>query len=118
MSVMTAATVVGGPRPGRMEQAVPSRSDGGKNIFQGLNALAHYKRKEGTTDWYYSGDDCLIQEPVFCPRSKDAPEGDGFVLAFVDRLDKNRSEVVIIDTKDFNKPVAALQLPWPGELGI
>ncbi|KAJ1020789.1 hypothetical protein NDA16_004179 [Ustilago loliicola] len=97
---------------------VPDRSDGNKNVFQGLNGLAHYKRKEGTTEWYYAGDNCLIQEPVFCARSKDAPEGDGFVLAIVDRLDMNRSEVVIIDTQDFTKAVAAVQLPFTIRSGI
>ncbi|ETS60306.1 hypothetical protein PaG_05861 [Moesziomyces aphidis] len=97
---------------------VPDRSDGNKNVFQGLNGLAHYKRKEGTTEWYYAGDNCLIQEPVFSPRSKDAPEGDGFVLAIVDRLDLNRSEVVVIDTRDFTKAVAAVQLPFAIRSGI
>ncbi|SPO26287.1 related to lignostilbene alpha,beta-dioxygenase I [Ustilago trichophora] len=97
---------------------VPDRSDGNKNVFQGLNGLAHYKRKEGTTEWYYAGDNCLIQEPVFSPRSKDAPEGDGYVLAIVDRLDLNRSEVVVIDTRDFTKAVAAVQLPFAIRSGI
>lgn len=42
---------------------MPEKSDGGKNVFQGLNGLAHYQRKKGgKVDWYYAGDNCLIQE--------------------------------------------------------
>ena len=55
---------------------------------------------------------------VFSPRSADAPEGDGFVLAIVDRLDLNRSEVVIIDTRDFTTAIAAVQLPFAIRSGI
>src|SRR5271155_5815868 len=47
---------------------------------------------------YYCGDDSLVQEPVFVPRSANAPEGDGWVIALVEKVKENRSEVVILDT--------------------
>ncbi|KAK4205495.1 putative carotenoid cleavage dioxygenase [Triangularia verruculosa] len=44
--------------------------------------------------------------------SKDAPEGDGWVLGMIQRMDVNRSDLVVLDTKDFAKPVAVVQLPF------
>ena len=87
-------------------------SQGDKNIFHGLNGLAQHNHKTGNTEFYYCGDDSLVQEPVFVPRSADAPEGDGWVMALVERVRENRSEVVILDTKNFKKPVAIVQLPF------
>lgn len=99
---------------------IPDRSDGDKNIFQGLNGLCHYQRHAtgDKTEWYYAGDNCLIQEPVFSPRSKNAPEGDGFVMAICDRVDAGRSELVVIDTRDFSKATCIVQLPFAIRSGI
>jgi carotenoid cleavage dioxygenase len=91
---------------------MPMKSDGGNNIFEGLNGIAQHNHKTGKTEWYYCGDDSLVQEPIFVPRSADALEGDGWVMALVERVKENRSEVVILDTKQFTKPVAIVQLPF------
>lgn len=91
---------------------IPDRSDGGCNIFHGLNGLAQYSRSTGKTEYFYAGDDSLVQEPIFVPRSEDAPEGDGWVMAMVERRTANRNDVVVLDTKNFAKPVAIVQLPF------
>lgn len=90
---------------------IPHASNGTKNIFHGLNGLAMHDTKTGATQWYYAGDDSLVQEPIFIPRSPDAPEGDGWVMAMVERRAANRNDLVLLDTKDFEKPVAFVQLP-------
>ncbi|CRK27127.1 hypothetical protein HYQ45_003647 [Verticillium longisporum] len=36
---------------------MPNRSDGGRNIFHGLNGLAMHSHKTGKTRWFYAGDD-------------------------------------------------------------
>ncbi|EKG11098.1 Carotenoid oxygenase [Macrophomina phaseolina MS6] len=90
---------------------LPERSDGGKNIFHGLNALAMHNHETGQTRFYYAGDDSLVQEPVFIPRSDDAVEGDGWVMAMVERRKANRNDLVVIDTREFEKAVAIVQLP-------
>ena len=53
------------------------------------------------------------QEPIFVPRSPDAPEGDGYLLALVNRLSENRADLVIVDTQDMTgPPVATVRLPF------
>ncbi|PKS06022.1 hypothetical protein jhhlp_007856 [Lomentospora prolificans] len=94
-----------------MNVFIPQKSDGGKNIFHGLNGLAMHSHKTGQTRWFYAGDDCLVQEPVFIPRTADAPEGDGWVIAMAEDRRANSSHLVVLDTKEFEKPVAIVQLP-------
>lgn len=92
---------------------IPQRSDGKKNIFHGLNGLAQHSAKTGQTRWFYAGDESQIQEPIFIPRTEDAEEGDGWVMALVERRGKtSRCDVVVIDTREFEKPVAIVQLPF------
>lgn len=90
---------------------IPEKSDGGNNIFHGLNGLAMHSHKTGKTRWFYAGDDSLVQEPIFIPRTPDAAEGDGWVLAMVERRVANRNDIVVLDTNNFEKPVAIIQLP-------
>lgn len=92
---------------------IPAKSDGSKNIFHGLNGLAMHSNKTGKTRWFYAGDDSQIQEPIFIPRNEDAPEGDGFVMALIERhAQAQRCDVIVLDTRKFEKPVAIVQLPF------
>ena len=91
---------------------LPKRSDSGKNIFQGLNALAMHDHRTGKTRFFYAGDDSLVQEPIFIPRTRDAEEGDGWIIAMVERKLENRCDLVVIDTQEFEKPVAVVSLPF------
>ena len=90
---------------------IPGKADGGKNLFHGLNGLAMHSNKTGKTKWFYAGDQSLVQEPIFIPRSKDAAEGDGWVMSMVERRGEGRNDLVVIDTRNFEKPVAIVQLP-------
>jgi len=67
--------------------------------------------KTGQTTWYYAGDESSIQEPIFIPRSEDAEEGDGWVMALIERVRENRCDVVVIDTRNFSQEIAMVQLP-------
>lgn len=71
-----------------------------------------HSHKTSETKWFYAGDDSLMQEPIFIARSQDAPEGDGWVISMVERRGENRNDLVVIDTKEFEKPVAIIQLPF------
>lgn len=53
-----------------------------------------------------------LAEPVFVPRSDDAPEGDGWVIFWCDSPGVPKGEIVILDTNDFTKPVALVKLPF------
>ncbi|KAJ0339553.1 hypothetical protein COL922a_004281 [Colletotrichum nupharicola] len=58
------------------------------------------------------GPNCTVEEPIFIPRSNEAPEGDGWVLGMVHHHDVGGSELVVLDTRSFEKPVAIIQLPF------
>lgn len=77
-----------------------------------MNAHLLLEKKSGNKAMFNPDADCTVEEPVLIPRSADAAEGDGWVLGMVRRLDVNRSAVVVLDTKDFSKPVAVIQLPF------
>jgi carotenoid cleavage dioxygenase-like enzyme len=49
----------------------------------------------------------------FVPRSKDAGEGDGYLIGIVSRMaEKGRSDLVIVDTNDLAAgPVATIKMP-------
>ncbi|KIW12767.1 hypothetical protein PV08_07954 [Exophiala spinifera] len=91
---------------------LPERSDGKKNIFAGLNALAMVNKRTGKTEFYYPGDNCFCQEPTFIPRSESAPEGDGWIMSVVEQRDYNVSSLVFLDTREFSKPIAVAELPF------
>ncbi|ARV57738.1 Apocarotenoid-15,15'-oxygenase [Nostocales cyanobacterium HT-58-2] len=53
----------------------------------------------------------FVSEPIFVPRPNSRIEDDGWVLALVYDSEYNRSDVVILDARDFNKgPIARLHL--------
>ncbi|KAF7595982.1 hypothetical protein BBP40_004128 [Aspergillus hancockii] len=53
----------------------------------GLNAYAMVDLAQGKVDHCTFGPNTSVQEPSFAPRSTDAPEGDGFLIGLVNRLD-------------------------------
>ncbi|KXJ88074.1 carotenoid oxygenase [Microdochium bolleyi] len=85
--------------------------NGAQSIFHGLNGLAMHNTTSGETSWFYAGEDSLVQEPIFIPRSPDASEGDGWVIAMIERQRAHRNDLVVVDTKEFAKPIAFIQLP-------
>lgn len=76
-----------------------------------LNTLAKVDKKAGTIEYFKPGNDCLVEEPIFVPRSANSPEGDGWILSMVQRIKQKKSDLVIIDSTDFSKPVAIIQMP-------
>ena len=53
-----------------------------------------------------------VGEPIFVPRAKNAPEGEGWVLAIVHRAALNRSDLLILNAQDIaGEPEAVLELP-------
>lgn len=66
----------------------------------------------GQNDEWTPGDGIYIQEPVFVPRSADAPQGDGWILTLTwDRRD-NLSDLVVLNAQDVaSGPIARAKLP-------
>ncbi|TDZ35007.1 Lignostilbene-alpha,beta-dioxygenase isozyme I [Colletotrichum spinosum] len=90
----------------------PEQNSLGHTIVNGLNGLAMYDAATKTTKCFYAGPDSFVQEPIFIPRSDDAPEGDGWVMAMTERRGANRNEIVVLDTEAFETPMAVIQLPF------
>ncbi|KAF7524058.1 hypothetical protein PCG10_005962 [Penicillium crustosum] len=76
----------------------------------GLNSYTMVDLSLGKVEHCLFRPNSLVQEPCFAPRSKDASEGDGFLIGLVNRLDTMLTEMVVIDTKNFSKPVAVVEV--------
>ncbi|KAK4171109.1 retinal pigment epithelial membrane protein-domain-containing protein [Triangularia setosa] len=77
-----------------------------------MHAYALLDKLSGKVSLFDPGQGCTVEEPIFVPMSKNAPEGGDWVLGMIQRMDMNRSDLVVLDTKDFAKPVAVVQLPF------
>lgn len=77
-----------------------------------FDSLARIDHKTGArTVWVLPRGD-MIGEPVFVPRTPDAPEGDGWLVAVVYRGASNTSDFVVLDANDLAKgPVGTARLP-------
>lgn len=79
--------------------------------FPPYNGIAKLNVKSGQMVSYFAGSKRLFQEPIFIPRSDSAPEGDGYVVMLVNNYETMASELHILDTNNFEKAVAIVNLP-------
>lgn len=84
------------------------------NVGPDGNKWSMIDHQTGDISVYDPGEGSTVSEMCFVPRSKDAPEGDGYLIGVVTRLtENNRSDVVLVDTKNFQAgPVATIKLPY------
>ena len=77
-----------------------------------IGGLRKIDLRQGSTQRHQRGDGRAYMEPVFVPRTPDAGEDDGWVMAYTYDAKTNGSEVVILHAQDFEAdPVATIQLP-------
>jgi carotenoid cleavage dioxygenase len=57
-------------------------------------------------------EDSTIAEPAYIPRGPDCEEGDGWIIFYSEQETAPCGELVLLDTNDFTKPVAIMQLPF------
>jgi carotenoid cleavage dioxygenase-like enzyme len=77
-----------------------------------FDAIAHVDLKTGSRATYRFAAGDAPGEPVFVPRSADAPEGDGWVVAVVYRGAEDRSDFVVFDTGAIEAgPIGIAKLP-------
>ncbi len=77
-----------------------------------FDSIVHYDLKTGEKQIHNFGVGAFPLEPVFVPRSMNAPEGDGFLLSYVYRESSKTSDLVILDAQHLrDKPLAIIQLP-------
>ena len=78
----------------------------------GFTHIERLDTHTGLRERCYFGDGASVQEPQFVPRSPDAPEGDGYLLAVVNRAAEHRSDLVVVDAQRIaDGPVATAMLP-------
>jgi carotenoid cleavage dioxygenase-like enzyme len=75
------------------------------------NSLGHLNLETCELKKFFVGSKSMVQEPIFIPRSPKAEQGDGFVMALVNRYETMSSDLVILDTRNWSEPVAVVKLP-------
>ena len=85
---------------------------GGGDVAAGMPKVLRYDLEAGRADVHDLGEHAAGSEPIFVPRSPDAPEGDGYVLSVVYRGDEGRSDLVVLDAQNLaDAPLATVKLP-------
>lgn len=96
-------------------------NDPAKPEVTGYNSVGHYDHHTSAFIKVWAGKHISLEEPQFVPRSTDAPEGDGYLLAIRHHADTMLSDLIVIDTADFTAgPIAVVALPFrvrPGTHG-
>ncbi|MDF5724738.1 MAG: carotenoid oxygenase family protein [Rhizonema sp. PD37] len=82
----------------------------GENVQFGPSMKHDLER--GITEVHDYGVGRIALEPIFVQRQNAAAEDDGWVLSYVYDSERNASDVVILDARDFSgNPVATINLP-------
>ena len=80
----------------------------------GWNTICRVDLATRTMDRWWVGENTACQEPQFIPRSPDAPEGDGWLMAVLTRFDGAgyQSELAILDAQNIaDGPLARVRAP-------
>lgn len=91
----------------------PARDFKGGGLFgPAFNTIVRYDFATGATESFALDENSTAQEPVFVPRTPDAPEGDGYLLVLVNRFDTMLNDLLVLDTlKIVDGPIAVIKLP-------
>ena len=82
---------------------------GSEDIFH--RGIGHFDLATRTMRTYAAGSRCAVAEPIFVPRSRDAPEGDGYLLTNIFDEDRNASHLAIFDAQEIERgPIARAHL--------
>ncbi len=77
----------------------------------GSSGIARVNTATGEPKMWQPGPRSSVHEVQFVPRTPDSPEGDGWLLVIVNRLDRNVSELAILDAQKVEAgPVALLKI--------
>ncbi|MED4602425.1 carotenoid oxygenase family protein [Paenibacillus validus] len=77
-----------------------------------INCLGHIDFSTGKEKIFFAGPTSTIQESTFIPKSDHAPEGEGYLIALVNRHEEMRSDLVILDAQHIDDgPIATVRLP-------
>lgn len=83
-------------------------------VFTGCENLGivHKDHQDGTSQLWHPGESSICMEPVFAPAHREAPEGEGYLLATVNCKQQNLTTLVILDALHVDRgPLAVVRLP-------
>ena len=102
-----------------MDMRRPVELKGGSAGGFMMNCLFLKDLETGAEQHWWCGPVSSLQEPCFIPRSKDAPEGDGWIVQICNRLEEHRSDLLLFDALDIEKgPIATIQVPIRLRFGL
>lgn len=101
------------------DRSLPFEGPGSRASGFLTNKLAFMDFATGRQSSWFCGPQCLIQEPCFVPRTPDAPQGDGYILALVDNLVTNFTDLCIFEAQQVKEgPIGRARLPFRLRSGL
>lgn len=90
----------------------PYTIKGGSITGMFINCIGHVDLATGKESTYYVGPTSTLQEPTFIPKSDTAAEGEGYLVALVNRYEEMRSDLILLDAQHLEEgPIATIRLP-------
>ena len=78
-----------------------------------------WKLENAAEQHFWAGPVSTLQEPCFVPRSKDAPEGDGWIVQLCNRMAEHRSDLLVFDPLEIEKgPISTIAIPIRLRFGL
>jgi len=102
-----------------MDMRRPVELKGGSAGGLLMNCLFLKDLQTGVEQHWWCGPVSSLQEPCFIPRSKDAGEGDGWIVQVCNRLEEQRSDLLLFDALAIEKgPIATIRIPIRLRFGL
>jgi len=102
-----------------MDTEMPYEFPGARASGFKMNRIGHIDHATGKQDSWWCGPDSMIQEPCFIPRNDTSPEGDGYIIALVDNITTNYSDLVVLDALRLEDgPIGRAKLPFRLRSGL
>jgi carotenoid cleavage dioxygenase-like enzyme len=91
----------------------PFDGPGGRASGLIMNSIVHIDFTSNRQSTWWAGRETIVQEPCFVPRAANAPEGDGYLVAVLDNLVTNYSDLAVFDAQRLaDDPFARAKLPF------
>ena len=82
-------------------------------------SLGHVDTSTGKSKVWQAGANRALQEPCFIPKSKDAPEGEGYVVQIQQHTDDGKSDLLLFDAQHVDEgPMATIHVPLRMRFGL
>ena len=102
-----------------MDMRRPVELRGGSAAGMLMNCLFHKDLQTGEEQHWWCGPVSSLQEACFIPRSKSAPEGDGWIVQICNRLEEHRSDLLLFNALEIAKgPIATINIPIRMRFGL